>query len=145
MNISTKGRYGLRAVLDLATNYHDKPIVLSSIAERQQLSEGYLEQLMVPMKKAGIINSARGAQGGYYLARDPRDITVGEVFRALEGPLALVACISEKNGEYCQRKDACGSAFIWEEIQLAISDILDKYSIYDLISKETGQDISQGG
>ena len=72
MNISTKGRYGLRAVLDLATNYGDRPIVLSTIAERQDISEGYLEQLMGPLKKAGIIASARGAQGGYYLAKDPK-------------------------------------------------------------------------
>ena len=113
MNISTKGRYGLRAVLDLATNYGDRPIVLSTIAERQDISEGYLEQLMGPLKKAGIIASARGAQGGYYLARDPKEIYVGEVFRALEGPLALVACISEENTEECERKDYCGSAFIW--------------------------------
>lgn len=142
MNISTKGRYGLRAVLDLAMNYGDKPVVLSKIAARQQLSEGYLEQLMGPMKKAGIIASARGAQGGYYLARDPKEISVGEVFRALEGPLALVACISEENTEQCQRKDYCGSAFIWGEIQAAISDVLDKYTIYDLIVREYGLDSS---
>ena len=85
MNISTKGRYGLRAVLDLAVHATDKPVSLSSIAARQQLSEGYLEQLMAPMKKAGIITSSRGAQGGYALAREPHDIRVGEVFRALEG------------------------------------------------------------
>ena len=138
MNISTKGRYGLRAVLDLAMNYGDKPIVLSAIAARQNLSEGYLEQLMGPMKKAGIIASTRGAQGGYYLARDPKEIYVGEVFRALEGPLALVACISEENTEQCQRKDYCGSAFIWGEIQAAISEVLDKYTIYDLIVREYG-------
>ncbi len=138
LHISTKGRYGLRAVVDLAIHYQDKPVVLSSVAKRQQLSEGYLEQLMVPLKKAGIVASARGAQGGYYLARKPEQISVGEVFRALEGPLAIVACIGEENSEDCQRKEACGSVFIWNEIQNAISEILDKYSIYDLISKEIG-------
>jgi Rrf2 family transcriptional regulator, cysteine metabolism repressor len=136
MNISTRGRYGLRAVLDLAMNYSNKPVTLSAIAARQQLSEGYLEQLMVPMKKAGIIASTRGAQGGYYLARDPQEILVGDVFRALEGPLALVACISEENSERCQRKDVCGSAFIWSEIQAAISDVLNKYTVADLIDRE---------
>ena len=136
MNISTRGRYGLRAVLDLAVNYSERPVTLSAIAARQQLSEGYLEQLMVPMKKAGIIASTRGAQGGYYLAREPQDILVGDVFRALEGPLALVACISEENTERCQRKDICGSAFIWSEIQTAISDVLNKYTVADLIDRE---------
>ena len=138
MNISTKGRYGLRAVLDLAMNYGDRPIVLSTIAERQDISEGYLEQLMGPLKKAGIIASARGAQGGYYLARDPKEIYVGEVFRALEGPLEIVACFGEENTEKCERKDYCGSAFIWGEIQDAISAVLDKYTIYDLIVREYG-------
>ncbi|NLF80784.1 MAG: Rrf2 family transcriptional regulator [Clostridia bacterium] len=136
MNISTRGRYGLRAVLDLAVNYSERPVTLSAIAARQQLSEGYLEQLMVPMKKAGIIASTRGAQGGYYLAREPQDILVGDVFRALEGPLALVACISEEKTERCQRKDICGSAFIWSEIQTAISDVLNKYTVADLIDRE---------
>ena len=138
MNISTKGRYGLRAVVDLAMNYGDRPVVLSTIAERQDISEGYLEQLMVPLKKAGIIASARGAQGGYYLARDPRESDGGAVFRALEGPLALVSCISEEHTEACERKDYCGSAFIWSEIQDAISAVLDKYTIYDLIVREYG-------
>lgn len=138
MNISTKGRYGLRAVLDLATNYGDRPIVLSTIAERQDISEGYLEQLMGPLKKAGIIASARGAQGGYYLAKDPKEIYVGEVFRALEGPLALVSCIGEAGSEQCERQDYCGSAFIWREIQDAVSSVLDRYTIYDLIVYEYG-------
>ena len=136
MNISTRGRYGLRAVLDLAANYGDKPVTLSAIAARQQLSEGYLEQLMAPLKKAGIVASARGAQGGYYLAHSPKEIVVGDVFRALEGPLALVACIGEDNKDHCKRMDYCGSAFIWSEIQKAISSVLDKYTVYDLISRE---------
>lgn len=137
MNISTKGRYGLRAVLDIAINGADKPVTLSAIASRQQLSEGYLEQLMLPMKRAGLITSARGAQGGYYLARPAEDILVGEVFRALEGPLALASCVSESNDENCERRGSCGSAFIWGEIQQAISGVLDKYTIADLVEKES--------
>ena len=137
MNISTKGRYGLRAVLDVALNAQEHPVSLSSIAARQQISEGYLEQLMAPMKKAGIVNSSRGAHGGYFLARDAHDIRVGEVFRALEGPLALASCISEDKADSCSRADVCGSAFIWKEVQNAISAVLDKYSIGDLLDKET--------
>ena len=136
MNISTKGRYGLRAVLDLAMNYSERPITLSTIAKRQQISEGYLEQLMSAMKKAGIVASSRGAQGGYYLARDPAQIYVGEVFRALEGPLAITSCVSEENDAACIRRENCGSAFIWAELQSAISEVLDRYTIADLISRE---------
>ena len=136
MNISTKGRYGLRAVLDLGIHYGEKPVSLAAIAARQHLSEGYLEQLMVPMKKAGIINSIRGAQGGYFLARPPQQIIVGEVFRALEGPLSVVACVGEQNEENCSKRDSCGSAFIWGEVQNAITQVLDKYTIADLVAKE---------
>lgn len=136
VNISTKGRYGLRAVLDLAVHDAEKPITLSAIAARQQLSEGYLEQLMVPMKRANIIASSRGAQGGYFLARPAEEIRVGEVFRALEGPLALASCVSEANEEDCARRDCCGSAFLWGEIQDAIGAVLDKYTIADLVERE---------
>ena len=136
MNISTKGRYGLRAILNIATHDPDKPVNLSSIAQREQISEGYLEQLMSSMKKAGIVTSSRGAQGGYFLARAPEKIYVGEVFRALEGPLNLVSCLGEDNQDECFRRDFCGSAFIWSEIQAAISEVLDRYTIADLMKKE---------
>ena len=138
MYISTRGRYGLRAVLDMAANYDNKPITLSGIAARQQISEGYLEQLMSPLKKAGIVASARGAQGGYYLAKDPKNILVGDVFRALEGPLALVACIGEDNRIPCERIDHCGSAFIWAKIQDAISGVLDEYTVADILENGSG-------
>ena len=136
MNISTKGRYGLRAILDIAMYGGSKPVTLSAIAERQHLSEGYLEQLMLPLKKAGLITSTRGAQGGYLLSRPASEITAGEVFRALEGPLAVVSCIGETGDEDCERRDACGSAFIWNEVQQAISSVLEMYSVADLAAKE---------
>lgn len=140
MNISTKGRYGLRAVLNLARRPNRVPMTLSAIASREQLSEGYLEQLMAPMKKAGIIGSSRGAQGGYFLARPAEEILVGEVFRALEGPLALTSCISETKTKGCARRESCGSAFLWNEIQNAISAVLDQYTIADLLLKEEPSD-----
>ncbi len=136
MHISTKGRYGLRAILDLALHYQERPVTLSAIAARQQLSEGYLEQLMAPLKKAGIVGSSRGAQGGYFLTRDPKEISVGEVFRALEGPLKLTSCVAEEQADECYRKGNCGSAFIWQEIQEAISQILEKYTLADLMARE---------
>jgi len=137
VNISTKGRYGLRALLDIACNYHGKPVTLSAISLRQQISEGYLEQLMSPLKKARIIVSSRGAQGGYMLARDPQDIVVGEIFRALEGPLNLAVCASEEEANACSKKDCCGSGYLWEEIQKAIAEVLDSHTLADLINKET--------
>lgn len=136
MNISTKGRYGLRALLDLATFSQGQPVTLSAIALRQQISEGYLEQLMAPMKKAGLVNSSRGAQGGYKLARPPEEIVVGDIFRALEGPLALTSCISEADDAGCHMQESCGSRFIWEEIQQAISNVLAAYTLADLLERE---------
>jgi len=136
MNISTKGRYGLRAMLDLARHSHGRPVTLSAIAARQQISEGYLEQLMSPLKKAGLVKSIRGAQGGYTLARPPREIVTGDIFRALEGPLALTACISEADDKACHMQESCGSRFIWEEIQKAVSGVLAAYTLADLLDKE---------
>ena len=136
MNISTRGRYGMRAVLDLAQHYSDKPVPLSMIAKRQNLSEGYLEQLIAPLRKAGIVISSRGAQGGYSLARDPAEIKAGEIIRALEGPLSLAHCVSEKENCDCQRKEHCGSSFIWAEIQEAISEVMDRYTLADILAKE---------
>ncbi len=136
MNISTKARYGLRALLDLAMHGEDGPITLSAIAKRQQLSEGYLEQLMVPLKRAGLVKSSRGAQGGYYLAFPAEEIGAGEIFRALEGPLALTTCVSEDEADSCDRKCGFGSRFMWEEIQKAVSDVLASYTLADLIAKE---------
>ena len=92
MKLSTKGRYGLRAIVDLASNSQDGAVCISSIAQRQNLSESYLEQLMSLLRKAGIIESVRGAGGGYRLARPPEQISVGEILRALEGNLNLVEC-----------------------------------------------------
>ena len=136
MNISTKGRYGLRAILDIARYGQERPVTLSSISRRQQISEGYLEQLISPMKKAGLVRSSRGAQGGYTLARYPSEIVAGDIFRALEGPLALTACIRETDEESCHMQESCGSRFIWEEIQKAISLVLASYTLADLLERE---------
>ncbi|MCL1905480.1 MAG: Rrf2 family transcriptional regulator [Clostridiales bacterium] len=137
MNISTKGRYGLRAILDIARHGEGRPVTLSAIALRQQISEGYLEQLMAPMKKAGLVQSSRGAQGGYTLAGKPQEIVVGDIFRALEGPLALASCISEADEGSCHKQESCGSRFIWEEIQKAVSQVLASYTLADLLERET--------
>ncbi|MEL7567884.1 MAG: Rrf2 family transcriptional regulator [Dehalobacterium sp.] len=135
MNISTKGRYGLRAVLDLAMHQAKEPIALSSIAERQGLSEGYLEQLMIPLKRGGLVRSIRGAQGGYLLVKDPKDISVGEVIRALEGPIAPVACVNEHYPEECDRAESCVTRVVWAKVRDSVAEVLDSFSLEDLIKE----------
>ncbi len=135
LNISTKGRYGLRAVLDLAVHQDGDPVPLSNIATRQNISEGYLEQLMIPLKRAGIVRSVRGAQGGYLLVKPPGDIYVGEVIRALEGPIAPTACVNEQDPEYCDRGEYCATKILWEKVRDSVAEVLDSFTLEDLIKE----------
>jgi len=135
VKLSTRGRYGLRAVLDIAINQGDGPITLHSISERQGISVGYLEQLMVPLKKEGLIRSVRGAQGGYLLAREPEKITVGDIIRALEGPIAPVACVSEDFPEECDRAEGCVTRLVWAKVRDSIAEVLDSLTLADLIEE----------
>ncbi len=135
MKLSTRGRYGLRAMLDIAINQGDGPITLNSISERQGISVGYLEQLMVPLKKEGLIRSVRGAQGGYLLAREPDKITVGDIIRALEGPIAPVACVSEDYPEECDRAEGCVTRLVWAKVRDSIAQVLDSLTLADLMEE----------
>jgi len=139
MKFSTKARYGLRAILDMAIYQNSGPITLNSIAERQGLSEGYLEQLMAPLKKSGIVKSIRGAQGGYILAKQPKDITTGEVIRALEGPIAPVACVSEDYPEECDRAEGCVTRMVWAKVRDSIAGALDSLTLQDLVEESRKQ------
>ena len=131
MKISTKGRYGLRAVLDIAM--HDEASSVSSIAARQFISENYLERLIAMLKKAGIVNSLRGAQGGYVLARSSEEISVGEVLRALEGDLNPVDCSElDGSGEFCEGADTCVTKFVWKRISDSINQAVDNLMISEL-------------
>lgn len=133
MKISTKGRYGLRAVLDLAMNSETEAVALSSIAERQHISVSYLEQLVAKLRKAGIVNSIRGAQGGYVLAKPAEEISVGDILRALEGDLHPVDCAEVAGGEnVCQGADMCVSKFVWKRISDSISQAVDTLMLSDL-------------
>ncbi len=133
MKISTKGRYGLRAMIDLAMNNDGESITLKSIAKRQNISETYLEQLIPHLKKAKLVVSVRGAKGGYTLARAPKDITLGEILKALEGSMAPVACVD--NSIKCDDKDICISRIVWEKIQDGINKAIDSFTLEELISK----------
>ncbi len=135
MKLSTKGRYGLRAMVDLALHYDEGYISLRHIAERQEISEGYLEQVFAMLKKEGLVRSARGAQGGYKLSYRPEDITVGMVLRALEGSLAPVDCVDGVNPSRCSRYDECVTKLIWEKMRDCLDEVVDSISLKDLILK----------
>ena len=131
MKISTKGRYGLKAVLDIAM--HDETSSVSSIAARQCISENYLERLIAMLKKAGIVNSLRGAQGGYVLARPADEISVGEVLRALEGDLNPVDCAEiDGSGDFCEGADTCITKFVWKRIADSINQAVNNLMISEL-------------
>ncbi len=136
MKLSTKGRYGLRAILDLALNSETEAVALSGIAERQNISISYLEQLIAKLKKAGIVNSTRGAQGGYHLAKKPEEISVGDILRALEGDLKIVDCAEiEGNGESCSGSDLCVTKYVWMRITDSINNTVDTMMLSELINE----------
>ena len=137
MKISTKGRYALRCMLDLAINSKGNYVKLNQIATRQNISEKYLEQIIASLYKAEFVVSNRGAQGGYKLTKDPEEITVGMVLRAIEGSLAPVECL-EENALPCLRKDICTTVKVWQELYEAINNVVDKYTLAMLVEMDKG-------
>lgn len=124
MKISTKGRYGLTLMIELARNYGAGPLSLKAIAEKKGLSNHYLEQLATPLRNAGLIRSIRGPYGGYSLTREPKDITSGDVIRVLEGPIVLVEAIEQE--EPAQQA-------LWRQIRDAIKNVIDSTTLEDLL------------
>ncbi len=135
MKISTKGRYGLRAYIDLARYGTEEPVSICSIAQRQHLSERYLEQLMAKLKKAGLVKSVRGAGGGYVPARDVSTVSVGDVLRALEGDMELVSCAAFHADEECDMKDQCVTKYVWKKINESIIHTIDEITIDELVKR----------
>lgn len=133
MRLSTKGRYGVKAMFELALSYGEGPVALNSIAEKQNISIHYLEQLFASLRKAELVKSIRGAQGGYLLARKPQDITIGDIIRTLEGPLALSDCIIEEDGNECEKAEYCVTRTVWEKIRDSINDAIDSITLQDMI------------
>jgi len=134
MKISTKGRYAVRVMLDLALNDNGECIKVKEIAGRQSLSEKYLEQIIAILNKAGYVKSVRGAQGGYRLAGSPDEYTVGMILRLTEGSLAPVACL-EMGEEECDRCDTCETLEVWNEVYRAVNNVVDNITIGDLVEK----------
>ena len=133
MILSTKGRYGLKIMYELALNYGEGPMPLKEVAKRQQLSETYLEQLIAHLKKAGLVKSIRGAQGGYELIRKPEEISVGEIIRTLEGPLAPSECVMVDEPE-CTKAENCVTRLIWEKIMEGINNVVDSITLNDMVN-----------
>ncbi|MGN0366957.1 MAG: RrF2 family transcriptional regulator [Suilimivivens sp.] len=132
MKISTKGRYALRLMLDLAIYNTGEPISLKDVARRQQISEKYLEQIISMLNKAGFVRSVRGAQGGYMLKKAPAEYTVGMILRLTEGDLAPVSCVGEDSIE-CGRRDECVTVRIWEQLNSAINGVVDGITLEDMM------------
>lgn len=135
MKLSTKGRYGLRALIDLAQYSEAEPIPISSISVRQGISERYLEQLMAKMKKAGLVKSIRGAGGGYVLAKDTKDISVGDVLRALEGKLEPAECAAFHPDETCEAAGGCVTKYVWQKINESINQTVDEIKLFTLVEE----------
>ncbi len=132
MRISTKGEYGVRAMLDLALHYGQGPISLKTVAERQDISDHYLEQLMATLRKAGLVSSVRGAQGGYELAKSPGEMVVGEIIRALEGPISPMPCVDQDGGQSCGHGEGCATRQLWKRLRDSMADVLDSTTLDDL-------------
>lgn len=136
MKISTKGRYAVRLLLDIAMYDENEPVRLKDTAERQNISMKYLEQIISILVRAGYVKSIRGPQGGYRLLKEPKDYTVGMILRQVEGSLAPVSCL-EDEVNLCERQSECVSLRIWKELDDAINSVVDKYTLQDLIDWQT--------
>jgi Rrf2 family protein len=133
MKISTKGRYGLEAMVDLAIHGTQGCVNIKSIAARCEISEAYVLQIFLELRRAGIIESIRGAQGGYILAKEPSHITVNMVLTALEGKLAPVACLTGNKDSFCDRNHRCGARTFWTDIMNVMVGVANSITIEDLV------------
>lgn len=137
MKISTKGRYALRLMLDIALNSHGHAVSLRDVSRRQGISDKYLEQIVTPLSRAGLVRSVRGAGGGYLLTREPEEYTVGEILRPLEGNLAPVECVSPSG--HCERSAHCVTMEVWARIESAVSSVVDHLTLGELVERAKGK------
>ena len=135
MRVSTRGRYALRLMLDLAMNNTGEPVRLKDVAKRQEISEKYLEQIIPILNKSGFLLASRGFQGGYRLAKTPDKYTVGDILRATEGSLSPVACL-DNEPVLCQRADMCTTLSVWKGLKKVIDDYVDGITLQDLLDQQ---------
>ena len=133
MKISTKGRYALRLMLDLAMNSAGQPVSLKDVAKRQEISDKYLEQIISVLNRAGYVRSVRGAQGGSLLRKAPEEYTVGTILRLTERSLAPVPCIEEDNEVECDKREECVTVILWKKINDAVNSVVDHTTLQDLV------------
>jgi len=133
MKLSTRTRYGIRAIIELAQYEGQRPLQLRTIAERQDISVKYLEQLMGVLRSAGIVRSVRGSKGGYALARSPEQIKLSEVFHCLEGPVTTTECVEDE--DYCKRSADCAARELWVEVENAINHVLEAITLADMVQR----------
>lgn len=131
MKLSTKGRYGLKAMFELSLHQHEGPVPLKFIAKNQGISEQYLEQIFSSLKKAKLITSVRGAQGGYLLSKDLKEIRVGDILTALEGPVSLSDCLLDE--DICQNSGKCVTKIVWEKMKKGIEDVIYGITLQDML------------
>ena len=143
MKISTKGDYGIRALIELAGHYGEsRPTQSSDIANCQNIPESYLEQLLTMLRRAGFIRSIRGPQGGHVLIRDPEEIKISEIIISLEGPIIPIDCLDPSSA--CSKRGGCSQRDLWDEVRNAITKVLDSTTLADLAAKEQGESITGG-
>ena len=133
MKLSTRTRYAVRAIIELAQNDSKKPLQLKIIAQRQDISVKYLEQLMAVLRSAGFVRSVRGSKGGYVLAKAPNEIKLNDVMHRLEGTVATVECV--ENDDYCSRSADCAARYLWAQVEQAIDKVLEGITLQDLVNK----------
>lgn len=136
MKLSTRGRYGTRMMFDLAKHYDQGPVQIGDVARREGISVKYLEQLIIPLKKAGLVESVRGPKGGHMLARPPEEISVGEIIRVLERGVSLTDCI--ENPDVCEKTNCCLTRMVWEDATQAMYEHLDASSLAKVIEDRDG-------
>jgi Rrf2 family protein len=140
LKLSTKGRYGLRAMIDLARHHGEGPVLVRSIAERQEVSSKYLHALLASLKAAKLVRSVRGSGGGYTLARPARDIHVIQILEALEGPIAVVDCVAD--AEVCNRAETCATRDLWTDLSRAFEDTLTGLTLEELSRRQEEKEAS---
>jgi Rrf2 family transcriptional regulator, cysteine metabolism repressor len=138
MKLSTRTRYGMRALMDLALHNTGQPIQIKDIAERQQISLSYLEHLVIPLISAGIVKSTRGSRGGIKLAKLPQDITLKYILDILEGPLKPVECLSDEKS--CSRSGMCATRDVWMDLAKAMEKVLESSTLEDLANRQKAKD-----
>jgi Rrf2 family protein len=141
MKLSTKGRYGTRALLELAIHQGEGPVSLKDISQRQEISLQYLEHLITPLIAGGIVKSTRGARGGVYLARAAGEIKLSEIIRILEGSTAPVDCVDKSM--VCPRSDFCAARDIWSDLKNAVDSVLDKITLQELVERQKSKEQSK--